>query len=133
MSNFRNLLAAATILASLGAAPLLAADTGVPRPATMQPLAHSGLSHIIWYYDGRDDIRDFPTNGFFPGDFAADPANAAIGATGIFGGLFGSTPPRAAPVVVYSQRHQTDCARHHRLYDPTSGTFLGHDGVRHRC
>lgn len=26
-----------------------------------------------WPYDGRNDRRDFPTNGYFPGNFAADP------------------------------------------------------------
>ena len=25
------------------------------------------------------------------------------------------------------------CARHHRSYDPASGTFLGKDGLRHYC
>ena len=45
-----------------------------------------------WYYDGRDDNRDFPTNGSFPGNFATNPANAWIGAAGIFG----STPWRSA-------------------------------------
>jgi hypothetical protein len=113
----------------LGAAPLFAADTAVPRPASTQPLALSGPSRTIWFFDVRDDIKDFPTNGFFPGDFAADPFGAAISASG----LFGTRPSSAAPAVVEAQRDQTDCARHHRSYDRTSGTFLGHDGVRHRC
>jgi BA14K-like protein len=25
------------------------------------------------------------------------------------------------------------CARHYRSYDPSSGTFFGHDGIRHPC
>ena len=45
-----------------------------------------------WSFDGRDDDRDFPTNGFFPGNFGADPPGAAIGAAG----LFGSTPWHSA-------------------------------------
>lgn len=45
-----------------------------------------------WSYDGRGDDRDFAHNGVFPGNFAADPAAAAIGAAGIFG----STPWRSA-------------------------------------
>jgi BA14K-like protein len=89
-----------------------------------------GLSPI-WYFDGRDDGRDFPTNGFFPGDFAADPASAAIGAAG----LFGSTPTRSYPSQFTdgSQPDQNYCARRYRSYDPASGTFIGHDGARHRC
>jgi BA14K-like protein len=133
MSTLRNLMATATILASLGAAPLFAADTAVSRPASTQPLALSGPSGNTWFYDGRDDTRDFPTNGFFPGDFAADPFGAAFGATGLFGGLFASTPSSVSPVAVESQRDQTYCARHHRSYDRASGTFLGHDSLRHRC
>jgi hypothetical protein len=43
-------------------------------------------------FDGRDDNRDFPTNGFFPGNFAADPSFAAIGAAG----FLGSNPQRSA-------------------------------------
>ena len=48
-----------------------------------RPLRYGNTSG--WTYDGRDDDRDFPTNGYFPGNFAADPANATIGAAGIFG------------------------------------------------
>jgi BA14K-like protein len=129
MSTLRHLMATAMILASLGATPLLAADTAARGPASTQPLALSGPSRTIWFFDVRDDIKDFPTNGFFPGDFAADPFGAAISASG----LFGTTPPGAARLAVESQRDQTDCARHHRSYDPTSGTFLGHDGARHQC
>jgi len=120
MHKFRNLTAAAIMLSSLGPAPVLARDLAVTRSAT--------------YYDSRDDVRDFPTNGFFPGDFAANPANAAIGAAGIFG----STPSRAlngypSQVIVGSQRAQSHCARRYRSYDRASGTFLGNDHARHRC
>ena len=87
-----------------------------------------------WSFDGRDDGRDFPTNGFFPGNFAADPPGAAIGAAG----LFGSTPwhsalPYPSQVVFGPPGYQTYCARRYRSYDPASGTFVGVDGARHRC
>jgi hypothetical protein len=87
-----------------------------------------------WFFDGRDDDRDFPTNGSFPGNFAANPASAGIGAAG----LFGSTPWRsAAPypsqVIFGPARDQSYCARRYRSYDPSSGTFIGSDGARHRC
>ena len=45
-----------------------------------------------YYFDGRNDDRDFPTNGFFPGNFAADPTYAAIGAAG----FLESNPRRSA-------------------------------------
>jgi BA14K-like protein len=105
---------ATLVLATLGAWPSLA----------------QGLTPVGWYYDGRDDGRDFPTNGFFPGDFAANPASAAIGAAGLFGG----TPARAYPSQwTGSQSYQIFCALRYHPRDPASGTFIGHDGVRYRC
>ena len=44
-------------------------------------------------FDGRDDHRDFPTAGFFPGNFAADPIYAAIGGAA---GFLDSNPQRSA-------------------------------------
>jgi len=130
MHKFINLTAAAIMLALSDPALVVAKDLGAHKPANPPPIARRN----IWYYDGRDDVRDFPTNGFFPGDFAANPANAAIGAAGIFG----STPSRApngypSQVIVGSQRAQTHCARRYRSYDRASGTFLGKDHTRHRC
>jgi hypothetical protein len=124
MSMLRNTITAATILACLTATPALAGDYRVLRYGNT-----SG-----WYYDGRDDDRDFPTNGFFPGNFAADPSSAWIGAAG----LFGSNPWRAAvpypsQVVIGSARDPSYCVRRFRSYDPVSGTFVGRDGVRHPC
>ncbi|MCC8965915.1 BA14K family protein [Bradyrhizobium sp. Pear76] len=44
------------------------------------------------YFDGRNDDRDFRSNGSFPGSFAANPFSAGFGAAG----LFGSTPYHSA-------------------------------------
>jgi len=44
------------------------------------------------YFDSRNDDRDFPNNGFFPGNFAAAPIFAAIGAAG----FLESNPRRSA-------------------------------------
>jgi hypothetical protein len=124
MSTLRNTITAATTLACLAATPALAGDYRVLRYGNT-----SG-----WSYDGRDDDRDFPTNGFFPGNFAADPSSAWIGAAG----LFGSNPWRAAvpypsQVVIGSARDPSYCIRRFRSYDPVSGTFVGRDGVRRPC
>jgi hypothetical protein len=87
-----------------------------------------------WSFDGRDDGRDFPTNGFFPGNFAADPPGAAIGAAGLFGGTpWHSALPYPSQVIFGPTGYQTYCARRYRSYDPASGTFVGADGARHRC
>src|SRR5258705_9437740 len=66
MSKLNNLIATATILASLGPTSVFAQALGVPTHVGKWPVAQSGPSRINWYYDGRDDARDFPTNGFFP-------------------------------------------------------------------
>jgi hypothetical protein len=126
MITLRHAMAAATVFAcllvSLAATPALAGDYRVLRYGNT-----SG-----WYYDGRDDDRDFPTNGFFPGNFAADPSSAWIGAAG----LFGSNPWRSAtpyPSQVVIGSAQSYCSRRYRSYDPVSGTFVGRDGLRHPC
>ena len=88
MSTPKILTAFATILAALGTLVLFvqdssfAQDAGPYGPAGKRPFLRRDSYYNAWYYDGRDDQRDFPTNGFFPGDFAADPAHAAIGAAG---------------------------------------------------
>ena len=105
MRKFKNLTAAAVVLASLGPAPVLAQDL-VTKSVGLRHVTQGGYGRPIWYYDGRGDTRDFPTNGFFPGDFAADPASASIGAAGIFGNA-PSRAPAAARSVTNSARHRS--------------------------
>jgi hypothetical protein len=51
-----------------------------------------GNTASFFFYDNRDDQRDFPTNGVFPGNFAADPFFAGVGAAG----WLGSNPQHSA-------------------------------------
>ncbi|SRR5579871_3197794 len=44
-----------------------------------------GNTASFFFYDNRDDQRDFPTNGSFPGNFAADQWSAGVGAAGWLG------------------------------------------------
>jgi hypothetical protein len=132
MNRLRIPIVIVALLAASGPAPLSAQDAGVSKAQASRPPIPIGASRSIWYFDGRDDDRDFPTNGFFPGDFAANPSGAAIGAAGIFG----SNPAHAAngyPGILGAQPDQSWCVRRYRSYDRTSGTFLGNDGARHRC
>jgi hypothetical protein len=92
MNRLRIPIVIVALLAASGLAPLSAQDAGVSKAQASRPPIPIGASRSIWYFDGRDDDRDFPTNGFFPGDFAANPSGAAIGAAGIFG----SNPAHAA-------------------------------------
>ena len=81
MGKLGLLLAVVAFVASTAASPALA-------QRAHEPFLRGDLPPSAWYYDGRDDGRDFQANGFFPGDFVANPAGAWLGAAGIFG----STP-----------------------------------------
>ena len=125
MTKLSVLVTTAAVLASTATAAL-AQDYGG------RPLRFGNTSG--WYFDGRDDNRDFPTNGVFPGNFAANPANAAIGAAGIFGSNpWHSATPYPSQVIIGSAPDQAYCARRYRSYDRASGTFLGKDGLRRPC
>jgi len=133
MHKLKILVTAAIALASAALTPVLAQEVrpGPHSPANL-PLARP--SPILWFFDGRDDTRDFPNNGFYPGDFAAYPPGVMIGAAGLFGfnpqHATDTPPPRLAAA---SPHDQVWCARHYRSYDPGSGTFVGRNGTRYRC
>jgi hypothetical protein len=108
-------------------APALAGDFYGPPP-----LRYGNTSG--WHFDARNDRRDFPTNGFFPGNFAANPPLASIGAAGFLeSNPYRSPLPYPSQVYFGAVSDQSTCARRHRSYDPASGTYLGNNGVRHRC
>ena len=74
--------------------------------APQRPLRYGSTGGA--YFDGRNDDRDFRSNGSFPGSFAADPFSAGFGAAG----LFGSTPyhsPRPYPSQVIFGAPCQDC------------------------
>jgi hypothetical protein len=97
MSKSKIALTLVAMLACCGT-PAVALDLGASAPAGAR--LESGYLHNVWY-DGRDDDRDFPTNGFFPGDFAANPAAAWVGAAGLFGSNPSRGPGYDPPYVVY--------------------------------
>jgi hypothetical protein len=116
---------AAIAFALLAATPALAQDLG------LRPLRYGETSP--WSYDGRDDDRDMPTNGFFPGNFTSDPSTAWLGAAGIFAGNSErSVLPYPSQVVIGVARNQPFCARY-RSFDPASRTYVGRDELRHPC
>lgn len=92
-----------------------------------------GVTSPWWTYDARNDNRDFPTNGAFPGNFAANPPLASIGSAG----FLESNPyrsPRPYPSQVYfgPAARPTECARHTHSYDP-GDAYRGKMRGRHRC
>jgi hypothetical protein len=114
MKQLETLLAAAAALTSVSAAFAQSAH---------EPFLRRDSSPSAWYFDGRDDTRDFPNNGFFPGNFAAYPAGAWLGAAGIFG----ATPTGG------SQFGPIYCARRYRAHSRIRGYFQGYDGAWYRC
>ena len=88
-----------------------------------EPFLRRDVPPTAWHYDGRDDTRDFQNNGFFPGDFAAQPTRAWLGAAG----LFGFTPSGGSQFgVIY-------CTRRYRSHSSHPGYFQDEDGVWYRC
>src|ERR1700750_1455142 len=88
MSRLPILVAAGITLASGGAGSAIA-QSAIAQSALAQnahePFLRRDVPPTAWHFDGRDDIRDFQNNGFFPGDFAARPGSAWLGAAGLFG------------------------------------------------
>jgi hypothetical protein len=78
-------LLVAALTAFVATAPAFAQNFGE------RPLRYGNTSGH--FFDGRDDSRDFPTDGFFPGNFAANPFYAEIGGAA---GFLGSNPRRSA-------------------------------------
>ena len=133
MRKLTILVTAAAGLASAALTPALAQEVrpGPHSPANL-PLALP--SPIFWFFDGRDDTRDFPNNGSIPAILPPIPP-ARGSAPPACSASTRSTPPtpRRGRLVAGSPHDQSWCARHHRSYDPGSGTFVGKNGTRYRC
>jgi hypothetical protein len=122
-TKLMRLLIAAALLATLSAGASRAQDLGV------RPLRYGNTSG--WSYDNRDDNRDFTTNGFFPGNFTADPPSAWLGAAGVLAGnSYRSPAPYPSQVVIGPQPAHAICGWSGRSRDRS---FVGSDGIRHRC
>lgn len=127
MARLRN--TAFALLASLPlAAPAFAGDYYGPRPLRY------GNTSPWWTFDARNDTRDMPTNGMFPGNFAASPPVASIGTAGFLeSNPYRSPQPYPSQVYLGPPSEANLCARRHPSYDPASRTYLGKDGLRHAC
>jgi hypothetical protein len=117
------------LLASvLLAEPACAGDYFGPRPLRY------GVTSPWWTFDARNDDRDVPTNGMFPGNFAANPPVASVGSAGwLESNPYRSPQPYPSQVYFGPASDGSACARRYRSYDPASGTYLGRDGLRHPC
>jgi hypothetical protein len=121
-------LALTILVAAALATPACAGDDYGPRPLRY------GITSPWWTFDARNDDRDIPSNGMFPGNFAASPPLASIGAAGFLeSNPYRSARPYPSQVYFGPPSSQAICARRHRSHDPASGTYLGKDGLRHPC
>lgn len=77
------------------------------------------------YWD-RSHYRDWYTSHRHMRGF--DP-----GVAGIFGFVAGAMAGAAASSARNSNSHVAACEARYRSYDVRSDTYLGYDGVRHRC
>ena len=80
-----------------------------------------GNTASFFFYDNRDDQRDFPTNGTFPGNFATGPFWAGVGAAGWLGGN-----PQHQPMPYPSQSYTVGvrgavACPHYRLEQASDG------------
>ena len=126
MTTLAKSIAAACLPALLVTAFAQAQDLGV------RPLRYGNTSG--WYYDNRDDNRDMPTNGFFPGNFTADPLTAWLGAAGVVAGNSYRSPlPYPAQVVIGRSPGPNGCAQRDRFENPASAIDVGKDGLSHPC
>ncbi|MGA2056630.1 MAG: BA14K family protein [Bradyrhizobium sp.] len=96
MRSFKKAIWLAAFAAAMASIPASAQSFG-ERPQRY------GNTASFFNYDNRDDQRDLPTNGVFPGNFAADPSSASVGAAGWLG-----TNPQHQAVPYPSQTYYVD-------------------------
>jgi len=120
---------AAVRLALLAAIVIIPASSPLSsawaQSTTREPFLRRDTPPTAWDYDNRDDTRDFQANGVFPGDFAAKPGLAWLGAAGIIAAMPSTGGSHFGPI--YCSR------RYYRAHNPRPGYFQGDDGAWYRC
>jgi hypothetical protein len=97
----------ATALSFAAASPSAAQERSGP------PVLRYGNTSPFWFFDGRDDDRDFRNNGVFPGNFAGDPPSASIGIEGFLAGNSRRSPQPYPSQVVMTPAQTPPCLQHH--------------------
>jgi hypothetical protein len=112
----------------IAVAALLASDPASAQVYGERPVRY-GNTASFFFYDNRDDQRDFPANGVFPGNFAADRFFAGVGAAG----WLGSNPQHSAapyPSQSYfvAEGYRLSCPPPYRA----DAAAAGHPARKHR-
>jgi hypothetical protein len=93
-------------LIAAAASPAAAQDSRAPT------VLRYGNTSSFWFFDGRDDNRDFRNNAVFPGNFAGDPPSASIGIEGFLAGNSRRSPlPYPSQVVMTPPKPQCPSRR----------------------
>jgi hypothetical protein len=126
------------MLSTSVAAALLAAGAAT---ASATPLADA----LAIQKAAGTDVVPVWGRGFWWGFGPAFVGGAVVGgalAAAPYYGPYGPYPYYYGPPVVYAPGYPapgyvgnggTSCASRYKSYDPSTGTFLGHDGLRHPC
>lgn len=85
--------------------------------------------HYSRHYDRDYRHRHYHRRHYYRDYYDDDDDFGAAAAAGIFGLAIGAMAGAAAGGSSYDAR----CAAKYRSYDPRSNTYMGYDGVRHRC
>ena len=84
IASATRMMKAAVLLATM--LVVAVASPAAAQQRSGRPVIRYGNTSSFWFFDGRDDQRDFRNNGVFPGNFAGDPPSASIGIEGVIAG-----------------------------------------------
>ena len=89
------------------------------------------LSSVVVASPAFAQGRAMNDGGFAPAQTGAAPSQSGVAEYNGTGQVVGTGPTIGAGL--YNQAGGGSCAQRFRSYDPSTGTYLGRDGQRHRC
>jgi hypothetical protein len=92
------------------------------------PLAAEGVQNVQWRHRDWDRGRHWRGGGYGYRGYGWGPALGGLAAGAMIGGAIAGSQAQAR-----SSDQVAYCSQRFRSYDPASGTYLGHDGLRHPC
>jgi|APAra7269097403_1048558.scaffolds.fasta_scaffold07399_2 hypothetical protein len=98
----------------ISALSFAAASPSAAQERSGPPVLRYGHTSSFWFFDGRDDNRDFRNNGVFPGNFAGDPPSASIGIEGFLAGNSRRSPEPYPSQVVMTPPQAPPCLHHRK-------------------
>jgi len=106
--------AVGTALLLAGTLSLTTASPLAAQERSGRQVLRYGNTSSFWFFDGRDDDRDFHNNAVFPGNFAGDPPEASLGIEGFLAGNARRSPEPYPSQVIMTPPQALPCPHHHR-------------------